>query len=582
MNISKEFIRNSFYRPNGRLRKESWIRKTFPEEYKHLKLETSFLDEDVSFSERLYCVFHNITSIVKCKTCGVNPVGYDRAHSRYRDYCSLKCMANDSDIKMRRAETNIKKYGHVCNLHSGVCREKMRKTCLEKYGVEHYSKSDDIKSKKKKTFLDRYGVPTPGQIEDGKEKSKRTCREKYGVEYTGQIKERREKMKNTMMERYGVSYYLEKRDIPRARFAREMAYDEMMKNNLDTPLFSKDDFVKTGCANVKLKFRCKKCGNIFEAFHRNGFHRTCEKCFPVYNASSIPETEFKCFIKDILETNDIGYVENDRDVLKPRELDLYVADKKIAFEFDGLYWHSDKFRGSNYHTEKTNECFEKNIKLIHVFEDEWYYRKDIVKSRIKNLLGFYDTTIYARKCMLKSVPYEERYSFLEKNHTQGDVASSVDIGLYYENELVSIMTFGKPRFNRKYKWELLRFCNKLGYHIPGAASKPLKHFEENYKPSSIISYADRRWSTGNLYNRLGFTLHGISKPNYWYWSGHHNHPKLENRIIYQKHKLPAILDIFLPDKSEVENMKMNGYNVVYDCGNLVFVKEFESAEILKS
>jgi hypothetical protein len=134
------------------------------------------------------------------------------------------------------------------------------------------------------------------------------------------------------------------------------------------------------------------------------------------------------------------------------------------------------------------------------------------------------------------------------------------------------MTFGKSRFNKKYKYELLRFCNKLGYHIPGSASKLLKYFERNYKPKSLISYADRRWSRGNVYEKLGFKMIGKSKPNYWYFKLTSN--IRYSRINFQKHKLKDILEKFDETLSESENMKLNGYNRIYDCGNLVYVKEY--------
>ena len=135
------------------------------------------------------------------------------------------------------------------------------------------------------------------------------------------------------------------------------------------------------------------------------------------------------------------------------------------------------------------------------------------------------------------------------------------------------MTFSKPRFSKKYEWELVRFCNKCGYHIPGGASKLLKHFERTYHPRSIVSYADRRWSMkseSTLYNRLGFSLVSESSPNYWYVKG----SELFSRIQFQKHKLKAKLDKFDESKSEWHNMQDNGYDRIFDCGNLVFVKEY--------
>ena len=118
---------------------------------------------------------------------------------------------------------------------------------------------------------------------------------------------------------------------------------------------------------------------------------------------------------------------------------------------------------------------------------------------------------------------------------------------------------------------MLRFCSKIGYHVVGGAGKLLKHFERSYKPKSLVSYADRRWSQGKLYKALGFKLDHASSPNYWYWK---NINQLESRIKYQKFKLKNILDVFDESKTEVENMKANGYHRIFDCGNIVFVKNY--------
>jgi hypothetical protein len=134
------------------------------------------------------------------------------------------------------------------------------------------------------------------------------------------------------------------------------------------------------------------------------------------------------------------------------------------------------------------------------------------------------------------------------------------------------MTFSKCRYNKKYEYELLRFCNKLGYHVPGAAGKLLKYFELNLQPKTLISYADRRWSKGNLYEKLNFKLISISSPNYWYFKlGKINR---ESRIKYQKHKLKLLLDNYDDNLTEHENMLNNKFHRIYDSGNLVYLKEY--------
>ena len=153
--------------------------------------------------------------------------------------------------------------------------------------------------------------------------------------------------------------------------------------------------------------------------------------------------------------------------------------------------------------------------------------------------------------MIGVVTSAEAADFLDENHLQGNVRSEVNLGLYFNDELISLMTFGKSRFSKKYEWEMLRFCNKMGCHVPGAASRLLKRFEELYHPKSLVSYADRRWSTGKLYHTLGFDLVSKSRPNYWYFKG--SEGKLMSRMKFQKHRLPKVLKSFDSRKSEVEN-----------------------------
>ena len=215
-------------------------------------------------------------------------------------------------------------------------------------------------------------------------------------------------------------------------------------------------------------------------------------------------------------------------------------------------------------------CEDKGYQLIHIFEDEWINQRQIIEDRIKSLLGIYDRKIYARKCEIREIEKAVSDIFLLENHLQGKDNASIRYGLYYQGELISVMTFGKPRFNKKYDFELIRFVSKLGTQVIGGFSKLLKHFGRNFSNASIISYADRRFSKGNVYEKSGFTLMTISKPNY-IWANKNNR---FSRYQCQKHKLKQILgDKFNPNLSESENMMMNGYNKIYDCGNLIFVLE---------
>ena len=239
-----------------------------------------------------------------------------------------------------------------------------------------------------------------------------------------------------------------------------------------------------------------------------------------------------------------------------------MPDFKLAIEYNGYYWHSKKDK--NYHLNKTELCNEKGIQLLHIFD---FDDLDIWKSIISNKLGL-NTKIYARKCIIKELEYKEVKDFLNTNHLQGTCPSKINLGLFYNGELVEVMTFGKPRFNKKYDYELLRLCTKKYSNVIGGASKLLKYFKEKYN-GSIISYANRRFSNGNIYKQLGFKELKKTEPNYWYV----NEDEILSRYQCQKHKLKNILEDFKPELSESENMTNNGYFRIYDCGNIVY--EFE-------
>lgn len=325
-------------------------------------------------------------------------------------------------------------------------------------------------------------------------------------------------------------------------------------------------------SETKVCITCPEHGNFWQspANHLTGCG--CRKCGELFYSTSKQESELYEFIKDCVTCN---VIRNDKSILNGKELDIYIPDKKIAFEYDGLYWHSElKKPDVNYHIDKTEKCTEQGIRLIHIFEDEWAEKKDICKSRIKTILGCVETKIYARKCTISEISSKEKTEFLNRNHIQGDSKSAVNIGLYHNNKLVSVMTFSKPRRNLGNKnrkdgqYELARFCNSLNTTVVGGASKLLDYFIKKYSPKEIISYADRRWSDGGLYDKLGFSLDHMSKPSYFYIIG----DKRKNRFEYRKDILVSKYGCG-KDTTEHEFCKSNGWYRIYDCGTLVYKLE---------
>jgi hypothetical protein len=307
----------------------------------------------------------------------------------------------------------------------------------------------------------------------------------------------------------------------------------------------------------KVKIICPEHGeiNVTPHYHINGFG--CKSCS---NSLSLLEKSIHSFITDLK----INCIENDKAVLNGKELDIYIPSHKVAIEFNGLYLHSNLFVDNDYHLNKTEECEKLGIQLVHIFEDEWLHNEGIVKSRIKNILGLTKNKFYARKCEIKEVPVKVKTKFLNDNHIQGAIGSKVNLGLYHNDELLSIMTFGKRPILNSLEFELLRFCNKLDTSVVGGASKLLKHFIKHYQPKEIISYADRRWSQGNMYEQLKFKFIENTQPNWFVVKGKYR----ENRVNYQKHRLVEMGY----DKNKTANQILNENNMykIYDCGTKKF------------
>ena len=506
------------------------------------------------------------------------------------------------EVKEKIKQTNLEKYGVEHCMKSEEVKEKIKKTNLEKYGVDNPMKSDIVKNKVKQTMIKRYGVDNPLKSEEIKNKIKQTNLEKYGQEHYSKTDEFKEKCKQTNLEKYGVEYPIKsekvKNKIKRTNLER-YGVEYLMKSN---------EF-KNKIKQINLeKYRVEHCSQrhindfenvrnkdfILKEFVKNEKFLINEFC-EYFNLSESQANKIRKELNIIYPNrNNINYrlnkefnfifEENNRSTIKPYEIDLFSKEHNLGIEYNGLLWHSygksehSRFNNfndldKNYHLRKTELCESKNIQLLHIFENEWLNetKKEIWKSVIKSKLGILENKIFARKCQIFPVDTKTASKFLEKNHLQGSVNASIKLGLFLDSELVSLMTIGKSRFSKKYEYELLRFANKTNTSVIGAFSKLLKYFERNYNPKNIISYANRRWSNGKVYEVNSFTLINVAKPNYFYFKDSNI---LYSRIKFQKHKLKNLLDNFDSSKTEMENMIDNGYRVIFDSGNKVYLKEF--------
>ena len=489
-----------------------------------------------------------------CPVCG-KETNFWAFGKGYYKFCSTGCINKSKEIQNKIKNTMLKRYGKEHALQVDTFKEKQENTVKKLYGAANYFASEQFIKDNKEYNLKNFGVEHNWQRDDIKNKIKTTKKERYGSENYVNIK----KCKETKLLKYGDENFNNYKLTLKTRYEKCISKYDILANNQDITINSIYRF--------GIKFTCNKC-HMENDIYRQLFKQRCLKnepvciyCNPVeYCGVSNEETELLTYIKSIYTGT---VIENTRDILSGKELDMYLPDKKLAIEFDGLYWHNELNKDKDYHLEKTEACEKQGIQLIHIFEDEWLYRQDIVKSRIKGLLGL-NKRIFARKCEIRPVDYKDSEMFLNENHIQGNCMSSYRYGLYSNSELVSLMTFGKSRFNKD-EYELLRFCNKTETNVVGGASRLFNHFLKDHPEiNEIISFADRRWSVGNLYEKLGFMKDSVTPPAYFYIINGICH----NRLEFQKHKL--VKEGYNPTLTEHEIMLNRNIYRIYDCGNLKY------------
>ena len=530
----------------------------------------------LTLKELNYIVQNNLDDIPSCPICGNRIKNFVRNCT----YCSPKCAQSDKAVQEKKIRTNIERYGvKQASMLSSV-QEKQKQTNLKKYGCEYSGQAEEVKAKTRQTNLEKYGCACSLCNSEINQKRIETWKIKYSTDNPLKSDAVRAKIQKTMHDRYGNSSFggshqhkSAMRDIFRKKVASGEFYNELMRslrtkrknffekcseklNDKKIEILSSKEEFSEGI--FPLKFRCTRCGTEFHADTTNPQKIYCRKCFS--ERTSNGEREIAEFIRSIYHGN---IIEHDRAVLNGKELDIFIPEKHVAIEYDGLYWHSELFVDKNYHIDKTEACISNGIRLIHVFESEWIEKQNIIKSIIASSLGIYEKKIYARKCSVEHITAEEYAAFLDDNHVQGRIASSVRYGLFCGSDLVAVIGFGKSRF-RKGEIELHRFCTKINTQIIGGFSKLIEHSGIQ----SFISYIDRAKFTGDGYLKSGFEIAGRSGPSYFYVRNFH----VLSRYECQKHRLKMILDNYDEKLSEHENMNNNHYYRVYDCGTIKVIK----------
>ena len=520
----------------------------------------------LTFKQQVYHWFNKIEEYKLCY-CGKS-VKFKNSTIGYYEYCSKKCMDNSEKVKNKRYKTNIKNFGTKTPSENKMIREKIIKTNNDRYGANSPLLNKLIKDKSIETLKNNYGVDNPLKSKEIFNKVKDTLMKKYNVDNPKKDKNINDKIKKTMLKKYGVEYALQNCGIKKRAQEKQML---TLANNIRK--YYDYDIIKIDNTNKKYTMMCDN-NHVFDISYvlLNSRRRTntviCTECNPVNKSISGLEIQLEIFIK---ENYDNTILLNNRDIIE-KELDIYLPDLKLAFEFNGLWWHNELNKSNDYHSEKTKMCEKNDIQLIHIWEDDWIHKQNIVKSMIINKLNLTPNKIYARKTKVKEIKDNKLVrKFLKENHIQGFVGSKIKLGLFFDDEIVSLMTFGRKRkaLNDKSKndeeWELSRFCNRLNTNIVGGASKLFKYFINNYNPIEIITYADKGYSNGKLYDTLGFDFLYENKPGY-----HYIVDKIrKHRFSYRKRFL--IKKGFDPNKTEHEIMLERKIYRIYDSGNLKFV-----------
>ena len=356
----------------------------------------------------------------------------------------------------------------------------------------------------------------------------------------------------------GLSSIIDKKSLPFEYYL--LKFQKIHKNKYD---YSNTVYVDS---LTKINIICPVHGEFWQLPYDHSVGHGCPKCA---NQQSKAENEIVEFLKENT-TSDIQTRNNN--IISPHELDIYIPENKLAIEYDGLIWHSEKFgKDKNYHLNKTIECEKYGIKLIHVFENEWCSNKEIVKTKLKYILNCDNNLlkVFARKCIIREIKNVEAKCFLQQNHIQGYSYSSVYLGCFYNEELVGVMSFKKQSKNSD-KWELTRFATDINKHCVGVGGKIFKYFIYNYNPSEVKSFADRRWTLdkdNNLYTKLGFQLDKILKPDYHYTNNKKTliHKfNFRKQILHRKYGLPLTM-------TETEMTEKLGYYKIWDCGLFKYV-----------
>lgn len=523
--------------------------------YKTKQIQIDLLYPNVeNWKEKIYLLKENLESPPKC-SCGKNKMFY-RISDGYFETCGKQQCKTKERLKKQEI-TNIERYGFKNSSSAPEIKKKTKETNLKRYGVSCTFNEVETRKKIKQTLLDKYGIESPLQSAKIQEKRRKTLIENHGTDSMFYS----DKYKRVMLERYG---HINPMQV--TKFAKRVS-DTQIQNKLSDVIEKIQNSNKEYLSidGNRLTIKCN-CGNVF-SIHRcslNAHLRNeidfCQICNPINRFRSKSENDLYLFCLE--EFSDLKISTNRR--IGGYEIDVFFDDLNIGLEFNGLYWHSEDYKEINYHQKKSEKFESLGINIIQIWEDDWYLKRDIIKNIIRSKIK--PIRIGARKFKLKEVNFKEAKEFHEKFHLDGYSVSRIHIGLFLENELVSLTSFGKSRYKNEAEWELIRYTTKDRYSIIGGFSRMLNYFVETQKPKSLKSYKKLDLGYKNFYEDIGFERVKRIGPNF-FWIV--NNVRI-NRQNFQKKKLKDIKE----NQTAVDYMYERGYKRIWDTGSDLFVKIF--------
>ena len=512
-------------------------------------------------------------------------------------------------VQEKIKQTNRERYGCDWSLSSKEVREKSKQTSIERYGYEHPQKNKEASAKRKETMLNRYGVDNPSNVNEFKDKREQTLLSHYGVKNATQSEEVRDKVRQTNIERYGVASVLESEDIKeRIKNTNIEKYgSEYPMQNEGVAQKAKNTLTERYGHDNPMKIESIRQRAIKTTSDRLGYDVTSnrqvqyseetynilhdrDKLIDLYSDGNVQQladslnvcykTAFEALKAHGIETNKLhqqssaekeitehiesyGFtvVQNDRSRFG-FEVDIYVPEKKLAIEFNGIYWHSSLFKDKDFHQKKAIEVWNQGETLFHIWEDQWIENKELILSKIKSMLGVVDR-IYARNCDVVYPDVSQVKKFMNSYHIQGFKGATKHIGLQCENEIVAVLSI-LDKGNGV--WAIERFATR--YSVVGGFSKALSEFSKSNDWKSILTYASLDYGHGNMYEKCGFSFDGITDPGLWYTTG--KQMRIQRQSL-MKHKLPYIFDDYDSNMAVNEFLAMKKIFPIYDAGSVRYV-----------